>query len=477
MDTSRIDDRLRETYERSAPVVNEATFEAQLRRNTNRSRRQVSVPKRRTGLRLAVYASIAVVLVAAIAIGSLEAVKYLGKDQPILVITDDTLGIATTGQTTQTTSSPEVQAKVEIMTSAPLELTAGGQTWTLAPEEVATYLDYTSESVDGISSLVPRLSAEKMSPFFAGIAGTLETAAADATFEGDGTKAWVVPGVDGRAIDAEKTAEALTAAALKTTGRTAEVIFSAIEPDLTTTEAEAMGIKDRLASYTTEYAGTASRQHNVSLTTEYASDVILAPGEEYDFDEQVGPRTTERGYTAVPGIVGPGNLEDVFDGALCQVSTTLFNAAFLAGLEIVERHNGSIYIDHYPTGRDAAVTGDGKDFRFNNDTDHYLWIVGESDGVTTTFHLYGTDDGRKVRYTVSDFYDLVPRTEVTVPATDLPEGTSVAGSPGQDGKRCEVVRTVTWAGGSTTKGTFVSIWPMMPREIQVGASASATTAP
>ena len=130
------------------------------------------------------------------------------------------------------------------------------------------------------------------------------------------------------------------------------------EPELTTEEAEARGIKDLLASYTTApYAGSANRQVNVRITTEYASNVMLAPGDVYNFDKQIGPRTAARGYKTAPGIVGPGKLEDVFGGGICQVSTTLFNAVFFAGLEVVERHNHSIYIDHYPKGRDATVTG------------------------------------------------------------------------------------------------------------------------
>ena len=139
MDTSRIDDRLRETYERSAPVVNEATFEAQLRRTTNRSRKQASAPRRRSGLRVAVYAIIAVVLVAAVAIGSLEAAKYLGKDQPILVITDDTLGPATTGQTTGTLSPTTTGQTTPTATSVQGEhwerlpvSEEGGEVWSLA---------------------------------------------------------------------------------------------------------------------------------------------------------------------------------------------------------------------------------------------------------------------------------------------------------------------------------------------------------
>ena len=179
------------------------------------------------------------------------------------------------------------------------------------------------------------------------------------------------------------------------------------EPDLTTEEAEAMGIKDKLAElHHPAYGGTANRQLNVRITTEYASDVMLAPGEEYNFDKQIGPRTAERGYKTAPGIVGPGKLEDVFGGGICQVSTTLFNAVFYAGLKVTERKNHSIYIDHYPKGRDATVSGGGPNLRFENDTEHYIWIRGTSDGVTTTFNIYGTSDGRKVAYTTSDFYNV-----------------------------------------------------------------------
>ena len=78
------------------------------------------------------------------------------------------------------------------------------------------------------------------------------------------------------------------------------------------------------------------------------------------------------------------------------MATTVFNAAFEAGLGITERHNTSIYIAHYPAGREAAVTAGSKNLRFVNDTAHDIWIYGQSDGITTTFRIYGTDDGRRV---------------------------------------------------------------------------------
>ncbi|MCL5736585.1 MAG: peptidoglycan binding domain-containing protein, partial [Actinobacteria bacterium] len=229
------------------------------------------------------------------------------------------------------------------MLSAPVALTSGKKSWSITTDQIASYLGFTTQMVNGVSTLVPFLAADKMQPFFDQIASEVATEPVDAKIKTDGKKAWVEPGVPGKKLDPVKTAEAVSQAALQTSGRTMEVAVTTVDPDLTTAEAEAMGVKDLLSSYTTPpYVGTANRQINVRITTEYASDVLLAPGEIYNFDKQIGPRTAARGYKTAPGIVGPGKLEDVFGGGICQVSTTLFNAAFFAGLEIVERKNHSI---------------------------------------------------------------------------------------------------------------------------------------
>lgn len=382
-----------------------------------------------------------------------------------------------------TLKEPEVQAEdtetakrqAQIMISAPIRLVGDSGSWTLGPEEIAAYMDFGSEKKDGIATLVPYLSAEKMAPFLDMVAENVRKEPVNASFDSDGNKAWVVPGAPGEELDREKTAQALTAAALKESGRVARVVVRPVEPDLTTEEAEAMGIKDKLAGFTTEWVGTPNRQINVRITTKYASDVILAPGEIYDFDKQIGPRTEARGYKLAPGIVGPGKLEDVFGGGICQVATTLFNAVFFAGLEIVERHNHSLYIEHYPKGRDATVTAGGPNLRFRNDTDHYIWIRGTSDGIRTTFNIYGTSDGRKVTYTTSEFYNIVPQTEVTITNPSLSVGTTVVKIPGQDGKQITVTRTITWPDGRKKVEKFVSTYPMIPRQIEVGTGTTTTT--
>ncbi len=457
MDAPETDRLLGELFKEHAPWVDEEALRERVAARGRQKRRNHLQARR---ARVLVVACASVLLVAAIGYGAYDAVVHFQR-HPVLVLTDSTVSTAVVaGSTTSSTdmsSSPDVQARVRLMTSAPLKLTAGGETFTLAPDEIAAALDYTPWYGAQFPS-VPHVSPAKLSAFLARVAPAVETAAVDAKFDTDGIKVWVVPGTDGTAIDADGTAVALTIAALEATGRTAAVVTAPKEPELSTARAQAMGVQDLLAGYTTVFTGAMDRQANVRVTTQYAGNVLLAPGEEYDLDKQVGPRTAARGFKLPPGITGPGSMEDVFGSAITQVSTTLFNAAFSAGLQIVERHNSSIYIAHYPTGRDAAFSPGGKDFRFKNDTGRYLWIVGASDGVTTSFHIYGTDDGRKVVSAKSDFYDIVPHTEVTTLVTGLAKGKSVVVNPGQDGKTCEVVRTVTMADGSTKEESFVSIF-------------------
>ncbi len=369
-------------------------------------------------------------------------------------------------------------AQAKKMIASDLVLKDGDRTWSLTSEQIGAYMDFTTEDRGGVSTLVPFLSAEKMGPFLDKIAEKVLRKPVNATWKSDGQQAWVVPAINGRKLDRDATAEALTVASLKAAARTAEVVVITTEPDRSTKEAEAMGISDKLGGFTTEWEGTEDRQVNVRITTEYANNVLLAPGEVYDFDKQVGPRTAERGYKLAHGITGPGKLEDVLGGGICQVSTTLFNAAFFAGLEIVERKNHSIYIDHYPKGRDATVSAESPNMRFRNDTDHYILVRGASNGIVTTFNIYGTKDGRTVSYETSDFYDVEQMTKITYKASWLGPGTTYIRMSGQDGKKIEVVRTVKAKDGSVIhKDTFISTWKMIPQEVEVGTGSTTTTAP
>lgn len=361
------------------------------------------------------------------------------------------------------------QEQAETMLSAPITLTSHDKQWTLTPEQIASYMDFRSEEQNGVPTLVPYVSEGKMWLLLQSLAPEVKTAPVNAKLISNGSSFRVIPAVNGETFDLTATAKAINDIALKPSGRMVEVAVITTVPDFTTAEAQATTFTDQLSTFTTKYVCPANRQTNVRITTKYATNVLLAPGQEYNFDRQIGPRTAARGYVLAPGITGPNTLEDVLGGGICQVSTTMFNAVFFAGLKVTERHNHSIYINHYPKGRDATVTGGGKNLRFVNDTGDYIWIRGSSDGTTTTISIYGTSDGRKVSYTVGNFYNIHSSSgTVTVKDPTLKVGTTKV-SPGQTGRQLKTTRLVTAANGTVLHNdTWISTWPMYPIQIAVG---------
>lgn len=120
-----------------------------------------------------------------------------------------------------------------------------------------------------------------------------------------------------------------------------------------------------LASFSTAAGGGNGRLHNILLSTEALNNTLLLPGEVLSFQETVGPPVPDRGYQLAPIIVG-GEVVPGYGGGICQTATTLYNAALLAELEIVERHRHSMPIDYVPPGMDATIAYDSLDLKIKN---------------------------------------------------------------------------------------------------------------
>jgi vancomycin resistance protein YoaR len=117
--------------------------------------------------------------------------------------------------------------------------------------------------------------------------------------------------------------------------------------------------------YTTWFHGSAARHNNISIAVKSLNNTIIWPEVIFSFNEVVGPRTPERGYLPAPVIIGGGNDLD-YGGGVCQVSSTLYNAALNARLEVCERHLHSKPIGYVAIGKDAAVAYDYMDLKLKN---------------------------------------------------------------------------------------------------------------
>ena len=355
------------------------------------------------------------------------------------------------------------RAQVARALSAPVRLQLGPTTFRLSRARVASILLLPA---DGRRSL--QIGGPAAADWLSRLARRVATPPRDADFAVNGPHVRVIPGKPGLALDVPKTERALLAAALRPVARTASIAVTEAQPKRTTADARAMGISGLVSSYTTEYGGIANRIHNVQLVAHLVDDKLIAPGEEFSFNKTTGARTAAKGFLEAPVIIN-GELSTGLGGGVCQVSTTVFNAAFEAGVKITARTNHALYISHYPQGRDATVDYPNVDLRFVNDTKHWLLLrtfVGPSQ---LTVSLYGTPTHRRV---VSQVAPLVvtgkPHVKKTVDRT-LKPGETVVDDPGEPSMSTSVRRLVYDANGKLLyDNTFYSRYVSSPELVRVG---------
>lgn len=187
-----------------------------------------------------------------------------------------------------------------------------------------------------------------------------------------------------------------------------------------------LDIKDKLGEYTTYFnAKDEDRVTNLKVASNNINNFIVMPNEIFSVNKTIGPRLEENGFKLAHVIVN-NKFVDGIGGGVCQVSTTLYNAVLLANLKIVERNHHSIPSTYVPLGRDATISGNSKDFKFQNNTKYPIYITNEVDGSHIKFTIYGKNDypKRKVKIKTEIISVTRPTTKLVDDPT-LPKGTIV----------------------------------------------------
>jgi vancomycin resistance protein YoaR len=292
----------------------------------------------------------------------------------------------------------------------------------------------------------------------------------------------------GLTLDVQRTAAALLSAAQRRANRVADVAVDSLPAQRTTAQAAAMGITGTVGSYETIYGGDPNRIHNVQLVAHLVDGKLIAPGATFSFNGATGERSAEKGFLTAPVIIN-GEVQTGLGGGVCQVSTTVFNAAFEGGLPITTRTNHALYISHYPLGRDATVNYPDVDLKFVNDTSHWLLLRTFVGSSSLSVVLYGTPQHRKIDSTTAPLTVVAPPpVQKTVDAT-LKPGERVVDDPGVPAQTTSVERKVYSADGALLSDqTWYSSYRAEPKIVRVGpkkpkvkkpptAPQSTTTAP
>ena len=185
------------------------------------------------------------------------------------------------------------------------------------------------------------------------------------------------------------------------TDRSAALPTTVTQPDLTTKEAKALGVKEVMSTFTTTFnSGDVPRVHNISLIAAAVHGSLVRPGQVFSMNAATGQRTAAKGYRTAH-VIQNGEIVDGLGGGVCQAGTTMFNTAFFAGLPVTERRNHSLHISHYPMGRDATLNWPGTDLKFRNDSPYGIYITSRATPSTLTFTFWSTSRGYKVTSSTS----------------------------------------------------------------------------
>lgn len=314
-------------------------------------------------------------------------------------------------------------------------------------------------------AIIPELFQAQLSQF-----QFLERAPRDAQVRFINGVVQITPSQTGRTLHADASlANLLNALTDLPAAQTAfELAFVESPPHFTTEQAQR--ITGVVASYTTRFPGyQASRNHNIRLAAAALDGRVLLPGERLSYNQAVGKRTLQQGFRLAPVIIR-GEKQLGVGGGICQVSSTLFNAALLADLKIVRRANHSLPVDYVPLGRDATVTDTGVDFVIENPFDEPIALSAELGRSSLTLRVLGRPQPQRRVILKTARQPLPAPPEKRVPDPNLPVGETRVLKKGAAGFRVILWREV-YEQGQLVKRERVatSIYRAQPRVIAVGA--------
>jgi vancomycin resistance protein YoaR len=271
-------------------------------------------------------------------------------------------------------------------------------------------------------------------------------AGAAAVVDTQGDLAWtprpaqvsVRPGSAGREVDVDAATARLRTLVLAADPGPAPLPLRTVEPSLTTARAQAARVRTLLGTFTTRFQAGQPRATNIRRIAELVDGAYVAPGEVLSLNRVAGQRTAARGFVA-DGAIVDGVLTDEVGGGVSQFATTLFNAAFFAGLPIPEHKPHSFYISRYPAGRESTVYYGAIDVKVRNDTASGLLVRTRSAASSVTVELYGDNGGRRV---VSTSGPRRPRAD--------------------GGFRIDVTRTISGGDGRGERRVFTTSYDPVP---------------
>jgi vancomycin resistance protein YoaR len=360
------------------------------------------------------------------------------------------------------TSNEEVDALVQELAipavAAPVTVRVGTESLTLTPAAIAKGLVFRS---DAAGLLTPSIDTGRLHAAAAAEFAEVEVQPAAATITLAGRKPKIVASTAGKLVDLAALGPELLPVLRSPAPR--EVTGTLVEKDATTTDADMaeLGIKEKVSTFTTYFTGGAAspRSQNIVTIAKAVDGAIVKPGETFSLNGHTGDRDYKSGYQDAPVIVD-GQLEPGVAGGASQFTTTLFNAAYYAGLEDVEHKPHSFYFSRYPSVIESTIFYPTLDLKFKNTTPYGVLIDTSSTGKSVTVSMWST------KYYDSVKTERSPRRDPTSPPTVyLDPGPSCISSSGLPGFTQDAWRIIGKDGREIKREKFSWRYDPEPRFI------------
>lgn len=339
----------------------------------------------------------------------------------------------------------------------PVKLTFKEETWTLDPKTLVKLLSLEQDSMIDIQKLkiyLLDLSKKINQPVIEG----------QFSFEPGSQRVTAFkPSQEGRELDIEKTSILISLALEEKRAKNITLSVTTAEPKIKIEDVNSLGIKELIGRGVSHFAGSIpNRIYNLTLTASRINGVLVPPGGVFSFNATIGDVSAETGYKQAY-IIKSGRTVLDDGGGVCQDSTTLFRAVLNAGLPVVTRTAHAYRVGYYeqgfPPGLDATVFHPTVDFKFKNDTGHYILIQAYVSGTTLYVDLYGTSDGRISTISKSIITNSTPPPpELRQDDPELPKGEVKQVDFPAWGANVTFNRTVTKGGETLINETFKSVY-------------------
>jgi vancomycin resistance protein YoaR len=409
-----------------------------------------------------------------------------------------TLGDIAVGGMTEAEALEALDTQVRPKLSGPVSLTHGKDSWILTRTQLGVILDLEASVADAMrvghtggklqawrerrraardglpSPLHVTVDDERLGVALEGLREQVEREPKPAQVEFDRAtqRVSVTPDVPGRKLDLNATREALLTALESLATSAVELVVTEARAGVTTEDLSSIDCV--LGSYTTNYnAGEAPRAHNIALAAASLNGNLVRPGERLSYNETVGERTKDRGFQ-MAHVYEEGEVRDGIGGGVCQVSTTLYNAALLSGLKIARRSPHMMPVAYIPTGRDATVDWtSGLDLIIENSAAQPIYLVSFAGGGSITCIFLGASSDKPesveiIRSGSAEFgFETTEKTDNTKPV-----GSREVKQKGRKGYKVTVHRVIRWPGKDPTKEFLSSdTYPKRDEIIILGAAS------